>query len=166
MSTEDSTTPALIEGPQPAEFIEYDFGVADTGTDQIAVLFRLTDGPWKGREATWFGTFTEAALQYTLEALANVGWDGRDVRQMREQMKKGTRVSLVFQIETYNSEERSRPRFINKAGIRFKNGPMTKDQRNGFLRELQTRLDGGVKATGGKPFVSHKPGTGDDDIPL
>lgn len=166
MTIENEGTPGLIEGTQPAEFLEYDFGVASTGTDQIALLFRLTDGPWKGREVTWFGTFTEAAIEYTLEALANVGWDGKDVRTMKDALKRGTRVNLVFATEEYNGETRSRPRFINKAGIRFgAAGPMSKEQRNGFLRELQERLGASAVATGaaGRAFI---PKGKDDDIPF
>lgn len=63
----------LHPGHYKARAIEGDFGVAGTGTKQIAVLFEITDGEARGERITWYGYFTQNTAERTIESLRHCG---------------------------------------------------------------------------------------------
>lgn len=54
------------------------FGRASTGTEQIGMLFEMTDGEHKGRTFTWYGSLgSEASVALVRGVLEACGWDGK-----------------------------------------------------------------------------------------
>ncbi|MGH7605564.1 MAG: hypothetical protein ACRENK_16415 [Gemmatimonadaceae bacterium] len=158
----------LIKGELLAEFIEYDFGIADTGADQIAMAFRLVEAPWTGKIVTWYGTFSEAAFPLTVDAMRAVGWQGRFLTTLKSDLRRGKLVQLVCEVEDYNGEDRSRVKFVNSAGVRLKTR-MTGEQRRDFGKDFQSRLDAGAgerNRTRGNPPVDPGAPEDGDDIPF
>ena len=52
-------------------------GTSSKGTEQIAVEFELIEPA--GERMTWYGFFTEATTDRTIESLRHCGWQGNDL---------------------------------------------------------------------------------------
>lgn len=161
----------LPNGRQPARLITYDLGLASTGREQIGVLFEFTDGPWKGEQITWYGHFTPEAFPITVRALRELGWSAERMDTLRAELKPGTVVQLVLEIETYQGRKRSRVKFINRRGLVRMDQSMTSDQRRTFGVEVQQMLDAGLHEKAGAHTRSDADpmgagGADDDDIPF
>jgi hypothetical protein len=63
----------LTVGHHKGRALNGDFGVAGTGTRQVAVLFEFTEGECQGEQLTWYGFFTPATAERTVEGLRNAG---------------------------------------------------------------------------------------------
>lgn len=166
-TSEKTTEKKFPTGTVNAELVEYDLGTADSGTDQIAVLFRLTEEPWVGREFTYYGPFTKASFPFTCEALKAMGWRGEDFMSLRDDLKRGNKVRLVLEVETWEGVERPRIKFVNAAGLRIKN-PMTASRRKALGSTLQEWLNAGLgerNVDGSAPGAAGG-GKDDDDIPF
>lgn len=84
-------------GHYRARAIDWDFGRARTGTEQIAVCFEVLEGPYEGQRIQWFGYFTPAALPVTVRALRAAGLTGNDLTKLDG---LGTRdVDLVVEMD-------------------------------------------------------------------
>jgi hypothetical protein len=157
-----------LSGRHPAKLITYDIGMASTGREQIGVLFEFTDGPGRGEQITWYGHFTPDAFPITVRALKELGWSGERIDTLRAELKPGTVVQLVLEVETYQGKKRSRVKFINRRGLVRMDQTMTREQRQAFGVEVQQMLDQKIherKAPGrGDDAASSAPE--DDDIPF
>jgi hypothetical protein len=162
----------LPSGRLPAKLITYDIGRASTGTEQIGVLFELTEEPWKGQQITWYGTFTDESLPITMRGLKELGWQGQQVTTLRQDLKPGTPVQLVIEIESYQNKRRPKVKFINRRGLVRMDRALTKDERADFATVLQSKIDAGVhlKPTGKSGQQTDDAGAmgsdDDDDIPF
>jgi hypothetical protein len=124
-----------------AKAVDHQFGVAETGTEQVAVTFEVCVGPASGERITWYGFFTEAAAKRTLESLRTCGWEGDDVTNLVGVDKLEVELDVVH--ENYNGELRPRVRWVNKpGGVKMKR-PMTEEQK----RALAVRMKGLALAT-------------------
>lgn len=164
-TNEKTTEKKFPTGTVNAELVEYDLGTADSGTDQIAVLFRVTEEPWVGRELTYYGPFTKASFPFTCEALRAMGWQGDDFMSLRGDLKRGNKVRLVLEVETWDGVERPRIKFVNAAGLRLKNR-MAPARREVLARELQGWLNAGLGERNAVDGPTPGAGKDDDDIPF
>ena len=64
---------SLTTGTHHARALDAAFGVARTGTKQVAVTFEITDGECAGERVTWYGFFTEKTAERTIAALRTCG---------------------------------------------------------------------------------------------
>lgn len=102
----------LQVGKYVAQAISAELGVADTGTELVAVLFEIVEGECKGEKVTWRGYFTEKTQRRAIESLKHCGWRGdwetfdgigdcevqldvQEDRDMRTGEFRGTRVAWV-----------------------------------------------------------------------
>ncbi len=91
-----------------------DHGISETkaGEPQAVIKFEF-DFDGSKRELTWFGSFKEKALPFTLEALVACGLKGNNPAGALE---IGKEVSIVVEKETDESgKERNKVRWVNRA---------------------------------------------------
>lgn len=84
------------------------------GTEQVAVEFRIMEGPDNGARITHYAALTDARLPYTVKELRICGWQGDSLADLSSVI--GTEVELVLDEETYNGKTRTKVKFINKPG--------------------------------------------------
>jgi hypothetical protein len=97
----------------------HEFGVAGTGTEQIGLRVQVLEGEHEGQEFVWYGYFSEAAVEMTLQALKTSGWDGSDFVNLPG--LGSTMFSLTLQDETNQQGENVlRATFINPLGVPMK----------------------------------------------
>src|SRR5579872_2986178 len=131
-------------GNYKARVVEHQFGYAETGTEQVALTFEIVEaGDFEGQTITWFGFFTEATAERTVEALRTCGWEGDDLSNLAGVDRN--EVVLVVAHEQYNGKQVARVKWINRLGagrIELKR-PMSEAQK----LVLSKRLKGLVLAT-------------------
>jgi hypothetical protein len=74
----------LSEGKYKAVAVSTGLGEAGTGTAQIGVMFRITQGESAGSVVGWRGFFTDNTTQRTIESLRHAGWTGYDLSVFTE----------------------------------------------------------------------------------
>ena len=124
-------------------------GTTSTGKEQIAVQFEFIDPV--GERLTWYGYFTDAAFDRTIESLRAIGWTGSSLDEFAgEKLPAGVnhQVELVVQHEEYEGKVQVRIAFVNSigAGLALKSA-MTSDQARAFAAKMKGRiaaLSGGV----------------------
>jgi len=158
----------LPTGFYRARAIEHEFGVADTGTEQVAVTFELfTEDQWNGHQITWFGFFTEGAARHTLAALRVCGWEGDDVADLVGLGRNEVELSIVH--ETYQGEVRPRVKWVNRAGRPKVKRPMTVEQKRALsarVRDLAVAITLRERGQNGvRPSVSASNGAPPEGYP-
>ncbi len=78
-------------------------------SDQVSVRVQLLEGKDAGQVIVWRGFMSDKAIERTLEALENMGWDG----ESDDSVKSGTTFVSVVQHEEYEGQTRARIAFIN-----------------------------------------------------
>lgn len=90
------------------------FGMSGNNNEQIAIPFVVTQGEHEGATITYFGSFTDKAMEHTIKALRNCGWQGDDLNDLTG--LTDNEVELVCALETYNEKTTLRVRWVNKPG--------------------------------------------------
>lgn len=65
-----------------ARAVDWQLGYSAKGGEQIAIMFKLVGGEHDGQHLTWFGSFSEAAVDRTLESLRYCGWASDDLAKI------------------------------------------------------------------------------------
>lgn len=104
----------LAPGHYKARAVEGDFGVAGTGTKQIAVLFEITDGEAHGERVTWYGYFTQATAERTIESLRHCGCTFPNDAIDNLDGLTANEVGLVVEQEADDDGTRTRVRWVNR----------------------------------------------------
>jgi hypothetical protein len=85
------------------------------GTPYVAVEFRLTEGELAGEQILYFGYFTDATTERTLESLRYCGWKSDDLDNLDG--ITDNEVELVIEHEKDDKGSlRSRVAWVNRAG--------------------------------------------------
>lgn len=146
-------------------------GMTGTGKEQVAVLFDLLDH--QGQSITWYGYWTEAAIDRTVESLRNCGWRGADVSDFT-----GIDANEVFIVieheDDLNGVPRARVKWVNGSGGLAMRAALDPTQ----VKTVAARLKGAILASdrsagrtahtngkGGTPPAARTP-SGGDDIPF
>lgn len=141
-----------------------------TGTEQVAVQFRIWEGPDEGSTISEYLALTDAALPYSIEKLRTCGWTGDDISDLS--MIAGTRVRLKIIHEEYNGRSKARVKFINAWREPKK---LEAEAQRGIADRLRSKiaaLDAAAgravasSSNGGGPPGEDPPPPGDDDIPF
>lgn len=150
-------------GKYRARAVEGDYGVAQTGTEQVAILFELLD---TGEQITWYGYLSDRAADRTIESLITCG-----VTDLQTLAGLGSEeVELDIEHDTYNGTTRARVKWVNRlgsGGVGLKNR-MTDGQKASFAARFQgTFLKKRQELGAGANDTERPPATGtDDDIPF
>lgn len=111
MSIEPGKYLARATGEQDVQF-----GYAGTGSEQIAVVFRITKGDYQGHEITWFGSFaSEKSTEIALKALRNCGWKGTNVTDLAGIDSEEVEL-VVSEDNDQDGNPRIRVQWVNKPG--------------------------------------------------
>lgn len=84
-------------------------------TRQVAVRVKITDGEFANTERTWYGFFTEATMNKTLEQCRNFGAQGDDMTAWVKQALTEP-VTIVIKHEEYNGKVSEKIAWINRPG--------------------------------------------------
>lgn len=126
-------------GRHLAKAIGIDFGIAGTGTEQVAVTFEVTEGECVGETIGWYGSFTDKATKYTIQALRACGWKGDDLSEIGVADMPDPVELVVQEDEDLEGNPVLRVRYINRPGSggAVLKSPMTPDQRKAFASRLR-----------------------------
>jgi hypothetical protein len=139
-------------GTYKARAKEWAFGLSQTGKEQIAITFDILDEEERGETITWYGYFSDAALNRTVEALHYCGWDGDNLEQIGH--LKDHEVQLVVEDEEYEGKVRTKVRWVN--AIRDQLPPEEQ-------RDIAQRICDRILA---KKRAAAEPSSRDDDLPF
>lgn len=123
----------MDQGTYRAKAIDFDFGVAGTGTDQIAICFELTEGDCEKEQINWYGYFTEGTAERTIKTLRDLGWTGDNLATMGiEDLSE--EVSLVIEEDERGS---LKVKWVNTGGGVALKTRMSNDQKNAFAARMR-----------------------------
>lgn len=149
----------MIEaGVYKARGVDCAMGWAGTGTEQIAVLLEITEGPHKGQTITWYGFFTEKTTDRTLEALEALGWPGDNILTITDCIGQNE-VEIQVENEEYTTKSgeirtTARVQWINSprgTGRIALHEQMNPTELASFAQNLQGTLLARKQRRGGKP---------------
>lgn len=128
------------------------FCETSAGDEQIALGFELLDpgdGTPNGTFLTYFGVFHGGALDFTIDAIRNCGWNGDDlyeVPMLADGGQLNAEVSLVVAAEQYKEKWSNKVKWVNRPG-----GGKIKLERpldDGKLKSFAQRMKSAVRAAG------------------
>ncbi len=141
----------IADGTYKAKAVDWALGETKAGKPQIAVTFQLT-GEGAPR-ITYYGSFSDAAYEYTVQRLRVCGWTGDDLTQLDS---IGTHeVELVIKADTYEGKTRAKVQFINRpgegGGLKSK---MTEASAREFAAVMKAKIAALGKVPAAKPEIS------------
>lgn len=133
-------------------------GVSSSGKEQIAVSFAIREGEGE-RFLAWYGYFTEATADRTIESLRFMGFEGDDLSQL-EGLDKNE-VELVVEDETYTPEggepvTKEKIQWVNRGAGALVKTALVGEQLGSFAAQMKARFRA-VDAAAGKR-ITNKPG--------
>jgi hypothetical protein len=102
----------ITPGTYKARAREWALGMSQNGKEQIAVLFDLVGGPHDGQSITWFGYFTDAAVDRTLDSLRHCGWSSDNLAELDGLDQN--EVEIVVDEEFYEGKTRTKVKWVNR----------------------------------------------------
>lgn len=114
--------------------VEWGFGVASNGTEQIGVRLRLLD---EAVDLVWYGYFTADSEERTLESLKLLGWDDQSANFLDLTGMGSREARAVVENEEFNGELRPKVQWINGLGLGLKT--MMPDPQKAALGERMNR---------------------------
>jgi hypothetical protein len=130
----------IQDGVYAASPVTAALGYTKGGKECVGVEFLLTES---GKHMTWYGYFTEATTERTIESLRICGWNGNDLGDLTEiGSGEPIEVSLVIETEEWEGKTRQKVQWVNRAGGLAMGSPLNADQ----ARAFGARMKGAVLA--------------------
>ena len=131
----------IAKGTYRAIPVDACLGKTGTGKEPIAIMFELAD---ESRERIpWYGYFTDATFDRTIESLRHLGWHGADLSDFALGLPEGvdTEVEIVIDHEAdQEGVDRARVRWINSGrGIAVKER-LDEQQARSFSARMRSRV--------------------------
>lgn len=150
-------------------------GVSSTGKEQVAVSFVVDADTETERFLAWYGYFTDATAERTIEALRFMGFEGDDLTRL-EGLDKNT-VELVLEDEVYEGQIREKVQWVNRGGGALVKTPLVGDKASAFAASMKEKFKTydasngkrAAKPAAARPAPPSGPLGGDpptDDIPF
>lgn len=120
-------------------------GETGTGKEQVGIEFEVVlgedeTGIQTGR-ITYYGTFTDKAMEITLKALRTSGWRGDDLADLSSVGGEGApEVSLVIENEEYKGKWSSKVKWVNSPGGLAMKNPITGDKAKAFAARMRGQV--------------------------
>lgn len=155
-------------GTFEAYAVDFEYTTSSNNNVQVGVRLHV---PSESEYIRWYGTFTDKAREYTLAALAAMGWDGQNLDTLDG---LGVACEIVVAEETYQGVTRTKVKYVNPIGgtRQASKGALSGDERKRFLASMRGHLLAWQQGQGvaAKPTVTttqrRPPVDGDDDIPF
>jgi hypothetical protein len=138
-----------LAGTHRARAEEWQLGVSSTGKEQIGVMFQLIGGAHEGKHITWFGYFSDGAIDRTLESLRHCGWDSDNLAELDS--LGANEVELVIEDETYEGKTRSKVKWVNRISRLQMKEQMTPQQVAAFAARLRGKTVASKQKYGAQP---------------
>jgi hypothetical protein len=148
-------TEEIRDGVYKGKVLGWALGKASTGKEQLVVTFALVDADGThGPSIDWYGYFTDATVDRTIQSLRVLGWKGDDLSDLSS-IEDGE-AQLVIESEEYKGKVKPRVRWINAL-----EGPSLKDQLSpeeakSFAQRMKSRVRA-ADAVNGQPKATGKP---------
>jgi hypothetical protein len=153
----------IPEGTWKARGCEAALGHTGGGKPQVGVDLIILEGPGAGSHITWYGYFTEASFDRTIESLQLCGWKGPDLADLRG--IDANEVNVVIAHEPDNDGViRCKANWINPLG-----GVVMKDRMDaGAAASFAQSMKGRILALGSgkRPTPATGGAPAGDDIPF
>ena len=117
------------------------FGESGNGTKQVLIYFEVIEGDYAGTRVPWFGFFTTAAWQRTIESLRYCGLKGDDLSTINQQ-ELNQRVTITIEHNEQGDKVYPRVSWVNRPGgstIKLKK-PMGTNELRGFAAQMKSYL--------------------------
>lgn len=136
-------------------------GETGNGTAQIGVSFMVPDGNGGEKQLTWYGFFSEATIDRTIESLRAMGFQGDDLETLAEGgtgRLDSNDVEIVVGEEEYQGQTYERVKWVNKpkVGVAMKK-VLDGNERKQLASALKDRFRA-FDAAAGQRAPSSKPG--------
>lgn len=158
-----------------------EFGKSSNGNEQVGLRLQIIGGEFDGQMVTWYGTFSAAAEERTIEQLQIAGWDGTDFANLSGLGSTEFEVAL----EEYEGQDDEtgehftwlKAKWLNRLVVTMKNA-MNATEKESFAQRMQARYGRGAptgqrtqQRANGQRSMSRgvqqdTPDYTDDDIPL
>lgn len=98
-------------GSFDATITEHGYSFSGTNTTQLMVRFETQHGSIVG-----YFSFSDAAVEYTIEKIRNMGFQGDDLDALNGDCLIGNKCSIVVDHEEYNGQMKAKVKFVNAFG--------------------------------------------------
>lgn len=143
------STYTSLAGTHRARAKEWQLGMSSTGKEQIGVMFELTGGEHAGKHLTWFGFFSEGAVDRTIESLRHCGWDSDSLAELDS--LSANEVELVVEDEEYEGKWRSKVKWVNRVARLQMKEQMSPAQVQAFAARLRGKTVASKQKYGAQP---------------
>jgi hypothetical protein len=132
------------------------WGLGETGggNPQIAVEFEILTPDTPEKVLTWYGHFTEASADRTIESLRHMGWTGNDFEVLEG--LDTNEVDLVVEEEDFEGKVSTKVQWVNRVGGVAIKTPLAGDKLKSFAAAMRGRIQA-LDAAGGRKPAAAKP---------
>jgi hypothetical protein len=129
----------IDEGSWLARACEGALGKAGTGNQQVGVDLEILEGPSQGQHITWYGYFSEASFERTLQSLTAMGWDGTDLSDLSSLGRNEVRVVIEHEVNP-DGEVVAKAQWINGVGGIVMKDRCSPDEAKAFAAQMMGRV--------------------------
>ena len=131
----------IAKGTYRAIPVDATLGKTGTGKEQVAIMFELADE--SEQRIPWYGYFTDATFDRTIESLRHLGWHGADLSEFAAGLPDGVNAEVEIVIDHEADQEgveRAKVRWINSGkGIAVKER-LDEQQARSFGARMRSRV--------------------------
>ena len=93
-----------------------------------------------GRPPAYYGSFSDAALPFTMKALRACGWAGSDLSELEHAQcgMDSNQVEIVVDHEVYEGVTRAKVKWVNAPGAGVT--PMAADKKASFVQQMKAKI--------------------------
>jgi hypothetical protein len=127
----------ILAGNYRAQAVDGHLSYTSKGNEQVVVKLVIAGGPQDGQHITWFGFFSDACFDRTIQSLRYCGWKGDDVSALDG--LDANEVEIVVEHSEYKGKVTPTVRWINQAGGGAGMSPV---QARDFAESVKGRIAG------------------------
>ena len=136
-----------MNGKVKARAREWGLDVSKNGKDQVVVLFAYVGEDGEEHMIRWYGFFTEATTDRTLDSLRYCGWTGDDLSNLEG--LDANEVELVLEEEEYEGKLNTKVKWVNGPSRFELKNPMNQAQAKSFAERMRGKVVAHKQKAGG-----------------